>query len=65
MERSGDNRAVLPSCLLEACGVVVLDEVFASLPTPPFTSEEKEKVANDVYDHIWQQAISGEFARAA
>ena len=44
--------------------VFILDEVFASLPTPPFTTEEKEAVADDVYDHVWQQAVS-EFATAA
>ena len=46
--------------------VFILDEVFSSLPTPPFTTEEeKGAVASDVYDHVWQQAVSGEFARAA
>ena len=45
--------------------VFILDEVFTSLPTPPFTSKEKEAVAADVYDHVWQQAVSGEFAQAA
>ena len=45
--------------------VFILDEVFSSLPTPPFTTEEKEAVASDVYDHVWQQAVSGEFAMAA
>ena len=45
--------------------VFILDEVFTSLPTPPFTVEEKEAVANDVYAHIWQQAVSGGFAKAA
>ena len=45
--------------------VFILDEVFTSLPTPPFTLEEKEAVASDVYDHIWQQAVSGNFAMAA
>ncbi len=44
---------------------VILDEVFASLPTPPFTADEKKAVATDVYAHVWQQAVSGEFARAA
>ena len=44
---------------------LILDEVFTSLPTPPFTVEEKEAVASDVYDHVWQQAVSGEFAMAA
>jgi len=44
--------------------VFILDEVFASLPTPPFTAEEKNVLATKVYTHVWQQAISGEFARA-
>ena len=43
----------------------ILDEVFFSLPTPPYTSEEKEAVASDVYDHIWQQAVSGAFVVTA
>ena len=45
--------------------VFILDEVFANLPTPPFTVEEKEAVASDVYVHIWQQAVSGEIPKAA
>ena len=45
--------------------VFILDEVFTNLPTPSFTSREKEAVASDIYDHIWQQAVSGEFAMAA
>ncbi|MCY3941819.1 MAG: type I restriction endonuclease subunit R [Gammaproteobacteria bacterium] len=45
--------------------VFILDEVFANLPTPPFTDEEKTAVAANVYTHVWQQAVSGEFARAA
>ena len=45
--------------------VFILDEVFTSLPTPPFTEEEMKAVASDVYDHVWQQAVSGNFAMAA
>ena len=45
--------------------VFILDEVFGNLPTPPFTTEEKEAVAADVYAHVWQQAVSGQFAMAA
>jgi type I restriction enzyme R subunit len=45
--------------------VFILDEVFASLPSPPFTPEEKKQVAGNVYAHIWQQAMSGEFGMAA
>ena len=45
--------------------VLIRDEVHTRLPSPSFTIEEKEAVAGEVYDHIWQQAVSGEFARAA
>ena len=45
--------------------VFILDQVFAGLPTPPFTPEEKKLVASNVYAHVWQQALRGEFARAA
>ena len=45
--------------------VFILNEVYGNLPTPPFTAEEKQAVAADVYAHIWQQAVRGEFARAA
>ena len=45
--------------------VFILDEVFAKLPTPPFSVEEKKAVADDVYAHVWQQAMSGGFAKAA
>ncbi len=42
--------------------VFILDELFDSLPTPPFAVEDKQAVASDVYTHIWQQAVSGEIA---
>ena len=45
--------------------VFVLDAVYASLPTPPFTSDEKEAVAGSVYAYVWQQAVSGDFLKAA
>ena len=45
--------------------VFILDEVFASLATPPFTTDEKTTVAAEIYAHVWQQAISGGFAKAA
>ncbi|MGO8420960.1 type I restriction endonuclease subunit R [Rhizobium ruizarguesonis] len=43
--------------------IFILDEVFIKLPTPPFTPEEKQLVANNVYAHVWQQAMTGGFAR--
>jgi type I restriction enzyme R subunit len=45
--------------------IFILDEIYVRLPTPPFTAEEKKAVATEVYGHIWQQAVSGNFARAA
>ena len=45
--------------------VFILDELYASLPTPPFSAEEKKAVAAEVYAHVWQQAVSGGFATAA
>ena len=47
--------------------VFILDELYEALPTPPFTEAEKEKeqAASNVYQHVWQQAASGEFVRAA
>ena len=45
--------------------VFILDEVYASLPTPPFTAQEKKVVADEVYAHVWQQAVSGEFVTVA
>ncbi len=45
--------------------VLILDQVLVSLPTPPFTQEEKAALAGDVYEHVWQQAVRGEVRVAA
>ena len=45
--------------------VFILDQLYASLPTPPFSAEETKAVAAEVYAHVWQQAVSGGFATAA
>ena len=45
--------------------VFILDGVLVSLPTPPFTLEEKEVLASAVYDHIWQRSVSGTVAMMA
>ena len=42
--------------------VFILDRVFTSLPTPPFTADEKKLVAANVYAHVWQQSISGGYS---
>jgi type I restriction enzyme R subunit len=40
----------------------ILDEIFLKLPSPPFTPEEKQLVANNVYGHVWRQSMSGGLA---
>ena len=45
--------------------VFILDEIYGSLATPPFNADEKKALAAQVYAHVWQQAVSGGFARAA
>lgn len=45
--------------------VFILDELFAKLPSPPFTAEEKTHLAAGVYAHIWQQAMGSDLATAA
>lgn len=45
--------------------VFILDSVFANLPTPPFTADEKKIAAANVYAHVWQQAVNGSYAATA
>ena len=45
--------------------VFILDEVYGSLPTPPFTAEDKKAAADEVYAYVSQHAINGSFARVA
>ena len=43
--------------------VLILNELFTVLPTPPFTEDEKAAMAQRVYQHVWQQSASGVFAK--
>ncbi len=36
--------------------VLILDQIFGSLPSPPFTDDEKYEVAKRIYEHIFKQA---------
>ena len=45
--------------------VFILDGVCASLPSPPFTPDEKKALAASIYAHVWQQTVNGGFALAA
>jgi type I restriction enzyme, R subunit len=39
--------------------VFVLDDLWRSLPRPPFTGEDTEELAARVYDYVWQRSVSG------
>ena len=45
--------------------VLILDSLFTTLPTPPFTDAEKQVMANQVYQHVWQQSANGGFQAQA
>jgi type I restriction enzyme R subunit len=45
--------------------VVILDNLWQSLPRPPFTDQETETLANRVYDYVWQRSASGNAVLAA
>jgi len=45
--------------------VFILDNLWQSLPRPPYKDEEIEKVASNVYDHVWQRSRSGQDFMAA
>ncbi|MFZ4780375.1 MAG: hypothetical protein ACOYM3_33905, partial [Terrimicrobiaceae bacterium] len=44
--------------------IFILDNVYTLLPNPPFTDEEREASAKQVYQHVWQQDSSGHFVAA-
>ena len=45
--------------------IFILDNLWQSLPRPPYKDDEIEKVANSVYDHVWQRSRSGQDFMAA
>jgi type I restriction enzyme R subunit len=45
--------------------VFILDRLYGALPRPPFTEEETEVAAENVYDYIWQRSASGHDILAA
>lgn len=38
---------------------LILDHLFMTLPDPPFTANDKQAVALDVYSYIWNQSAAG------
>jgi len=45
--------------------VFVLDNLWQSLPRPPFTEQDTEMLADRVYDYVWQRSASGGFLEAS
>jgi len=45
--------------------VFILDNLYGSLPRPPFTEQETEEAAERVYDYVWQRSASGSGLLAA
>jgi type I restriction enzyme R subunit len=43
----------------------ILDNLWVSLPRPPFTDEETEALAAKVYDYVWQRSACGHDLLAA
>jgi len=45
--------------------VFILDNLWQSLPRPPFTDQETETLAGRVYDYVWQRSANGDAGLAA
>jgi type I restriction enzyme R subunit len=45
--------------------VFILDNLWQSLPRPPFTDQETEALASRVYDYVWHRSASGAAGLAA
>ena len=43
---------------------VILDRVFL-LPEPPYSSADKDAMAELLYEHVWQQSVGGRLAALA
>jgi len=39
--------------------VKILDTLYNELPRPPFTEEETEQLANEVFDYVFARTTSG------
>ena len=42
--------------------VFILDRLYESLPRPPFSEDETEALADEVYNYVWQQSMTGHAA---
>jgi len=39
----------------------ILDHVYMALPDPPYTRDDKQRLAHSVYRHVWQQSVREQF----
>lgn len=44
--------------------VFILDQLYSLLPSPPFTDDDKQAAASEVYNYIWQQGTSSAYMGA-
>ena len=44
---------------------LILDEIYGKMPSPPFRNEEKESLSKEIYAHVLQQAVNGQFGAGA
>ena len=42
--------------------VLIIDNLWQSLPRPPYSDQEAETLAERVYDYVWGQSAAGELA---
>ncbi len=42
----------------------ILDQIYLTLPTPPFSDADKLAAAHQVYQFVWQQSARGYFTTA-
>ncbi len=45
--------------------VFILDNLWQSLPRPPFTDQDAEALSDRIYDYVWQRSASGQDVAAA
>jgi len=45
--------------------IFILDQLFASMPRPPYSEEDTEAASERVYEYVWQRSVAGHELAAA
>lgn len=45
--------------------VTILDRVFEVIPMPPYTEDDAQRFATEIYNYIWQRSAVGTFPSSA